>query len=89
MANREPGPFKFWTNWSKWCLWDKDLKHHIHNKHKRMMVTLFPRFTQSMRSIDLARLDDSGGIGKHLRKYEAQFPQNCRRMFNSNDNYAH
>ena len=53
-------------------------------------IPLFYEINEMPIALDLARLDDSGGIGKKtLRKYEAQYPQSCRRMFNSNDNYAH
>ena len=50
-------------------------------------IPLFYTINEIPIVLDLVRLDDSGGIGETLRKYEEQYYQSCLRMFNSNDNF--
>ena len=76
---------------------DEDLKHPHRQQTQdndcyTMIVVNIPLFYTINKMpivLELARLDDSRCIGETLRKYEAQYHQSCRLMFNNNDNYAH
>ena len=48
-------------------------------------IPLFYTINEVSIVLDLTRLDNSGGIGETLSKYEGQYHQSRRLMFNNND----
>ena len=79
MENRESGPSKFQTDWSKCCLRQKkgwrskalQAQQTQENGDYTMIVVNIPLFytiNEMLIVLDLARLDDIGGLGEFLRK---------------------
>jgi len=95
MANTDPGPSKFRTDWSKCCLCQKKNSEELKSPRAQqpqehdgytMIATNIPLFhaiNEMPIVLDPARLDDGGGIEETLRRNKAQYHQSCRLMFNN------
>jgi len=95
MANTDPGPSKFRTDWSKCCLCQKKKSEELKSPRAQqpqehdgytMIATNIPLFhaiNEMPIVLDPARLDDGGGIEETLRRNKAQYHQSCRLMFNN------
>ena len=86
MANANPMVAKTHTDWSKCCLCQMDKKDEIllsartlyvaeHDGYKMLSTNmpLFDEINEMPMIVDLARLDDGGGIEDTLRKNQAQY----------------
>lgn len=95
MANTDPGPSKFRTDWSKCCLCQKKKSEELKSPRAQqpqehdgytMIATNIPLFhaiNEMPIVLDPARLDDGGGIEETLRRNKAQYHHSCRLMFNN------
>ncbi len=95
MANTDPGPSKFRTDWSKCCLCQKNSSEELKSPRAQqpqqhdgyaMIATNIPLFhaiNEMPIVLDPARLDDGGGIEQTLRRNKAQYHQSCHLMFNN------
>ena len=95
MANSDPEPSKFRTDWRKCCLCQKKKNEELkaprapqqeYRDGYAMIATNVPLFyaiNDMPIVLDPARLNDGGGIEETLRNNQAQYHQSCRLMFNN------
>jgi len=95
MANSVPVASQWQTDSKKCCLCQKDIKedlkstptNYIHEYDGYKMIAtnvpLFYALNDLPIVVDLARLDEGGGIEETLRRNKAKYHQSCRLQFNN------